>query len=33
MTAAAPPVLLLGMAGDILALDVQAETLEAQLGS
>ena len=32
MTAAAPSVLLLGTAGDILALDVQAETLEAQLG-
>ena len=32
MTASAPSVLLLGNAGDILALDLQGETLEAQLG-
>ncbi len=32
MTTSAPPVLLLGNAGDILALDLQGETLEAQLG-
>jgi uncharacterized repeat protein (TIGR01451 family) len=32
MSASAPAVLLLGTAGDILALDLQAETLEAQLG-
>ena len=32
MTAAAPTVLLLGTAGDILALDLRGETLEAQLG-
>ena len=32
MTASAPSVLLLGTPGDILALDLQGETLEAQLG-
>ena len=32
MSASAPPVLLLGTDGDILALELQAETLEAQLG-
>ena len=32
MTTSAPPVLLLGNAEDILALDLQGETLEAQLG-
>ena len=32
LTVAAPSVLLLGTPGDILALDIQGETLEAQLG-